>query len=141
VAVAALLRALGTEWGIITSSALAGLLGPPWPGQVTGRAWQVITPHRLRAGFGQARLWNNRGRLPAITRTTRTSFGERVRVWCPAGLSAEDLRAARAVLRAACWAADVRVSRDELHAQVVTVDVIRARDGSRHGGCDQGPGR
>ncbi len=124
-AVTTLLESLGLTWGIIATSALAGLLGPPWPRSLTERAWCVITPHRLRAGFAQARIWTARGHLPAIIRTTRAPYGERVLVWCPAGTSAEDLRAARALLRAACWAADIQVARDEQRSQLVTIRVIR----------------
>jgi hypothetical protein len=60
-------------------------------------------------------------------RTTSEPFGERVRLWCPAGTSAEDLRSARPILRAACWAADVRITQDDSRAHIVTVDVIRHR--------------
>lgn len=126
---AALVRVLGTEWGIVAASALAGVFAPPWPEPLAGWAWCVITPHRLRAGFSEARLRTTRGKLPAIMRVARAPFGERVLVWCPAGISAEDLRSAGAVLRAACWAADVRITRDERRAQLVTIDVIRRATG------------
>jgi hypothetical protein len=63
-------------------------------------------------------------------RVTRKPFGERARLWCPAGISAEDLHSARDILRAACWAADVRVMQDNLCAHIVTVDVIRRLDDS-----------
>jgi hypothetical protein len=46
-------------------------------------------------------------------------------IWCPAGITAEALKSARSTLRAACWAADVRVTRDNEQSQRVTVDVIR----------------
>jgi hypothetical protein len=55
-------------------------------------------------------------------------FGERVRLWCPAGISVRDIHAARDVLRAACWASDVRVAHDEQQSNLVTVDVIRRPD-------------
>jgi hypothetical protein len=116
---------LGARWAVIGAAALVGRFGPPWPQSYVARAWCVITPHRLRAGFTQARLHTRQGRLPVIMRTTRTPFGEHVRLWCPAGISAEDIRSARATLRAACWAADVKVIRDKRHAQIVTVEVIR----------------
>ena len=126
-ALATLLRVLGTEWTVIAMSALAGALAPPWPPWATAAALRVITPHRLRSGCAQARIQSRRGRLPLVLRTTSTPFGERVRLWCPAGTSAEDLRSARPLLRAACWAADVRITRDERYAHIVTVDVIRHR--------------
>ena len=122
---AALVSALGAEWGMITASAMAGVCSPPWPRPFAARAWCVITAHRLRCGFVQARLQTRHGQLPVILGTTPTPFGERVRVWCPAGITAEALKSARSTLRAACWAADVRVTRDNEQSQRVTVDVIR----------------
>ena len=126
-AVTALVLGLGAEWGLITASALAGLCSPPWPRPVAARAWCVITAHRLRCGFVQARIQTRRGRQPVILSTTPGPFGERVRVWCPAGITAETLKSARNILRAACWATDVRVTRDNEQSQRVTVDVIRTR--------------
>lgn len=123
----ALVRALGPEWGTVAASALAGVCSPPWPQPFAARVWCVITAHRLRCGFVQARIQSRRGRLPLILSTTPAPFGERVRVWCPAGTTAEAIKAARATLRAACWAADVRVTRDRGQSQRVTVDVIRRR--------------
>jgi hypothetical protein len=120
-------RVLGAEWTIIWLSALAGMVAPPWPEPLIAAAWRVITPHRLRAGCAQARVQSRRGRLPFVMRTTSEPFGERVRLWCPAGTSAEDVRSARSILRAACWAADVQVTTDDHHAHIVTVDVIRRR--------------
>lgn len=124
-AVTALVHSLGVEWGIIASSALVAVFGPPWPEPLAGWAWCVITPHRLRVGFRQARVCTTRGKLPAIMRTQRAEFGERVQVWCPAGTSAEDLQAARDILRAACWAAEVKITRDEAHSHRVAIEVIR----------------
>lgn len=126
-ALAVLVRGAGAEWAVITVSALTGALGP-WPPRhraYLAHAWRIITPHRLRTGFAQARIQSLDGRLPFVLRTTRQPYGEQVQVWCPAGVSAEDFRSARAILRAACWAADVRVSADERHRQRVTIDVIR----------------
>ena len=133
--VSALLYALGGEWTVICLSALAGAVMPPWPEPVAAAAWRIVTPHRLRSGFVQARIQSRPGRLPFVLRTTSEPFGERVRVWCPAGTSAEDLQSARALLRAACWAADVRIIPDQRHAHLVSIDVIRkgpARQGPHH---------
>jgi hypothetical protein len=126
-AVAVLVHVLGTEWTVILASAAVGGLGPwpPWHQPFLAGLWRWITPHRLHAGFAQARIQSRKGKVPVVLRTTSEPFGERARVWCPAGTSAEDLASARAVLRAACWAADVRVIRDDRHAHLVTVEVIR----------------
>ena len=51
--------------------------------------------------------------------------------------AAEDIYAARDDLRAACWAADVRVTRDEQRSHLVTVDVIRRPDDIELTGEDQ----
>ena len=134
-AVTALLLTVGTAWTVMAASALLGALSPPWNETQTGFLWRIITPHRLRTGFAQARIQSRRGKLPFVVRATSEPFGERVRVWCPAGTSAEDLQSARALLRAACWAADVRIIPDQRHAQMVTIDVIRkgpVRQGPRH---------
>jgi hypothetical protein len=120
-----LVTALGKEWATISLAALAGLVSPPWPTWLTARLRCVVTPHRLRSGFVQARIQTRRGRLPVIVRTTPEPFGERVRLWCPAGISAEDFRSARDTLRAACWARDVRVTRNERQSHRITLDVIR----------------
>jgi hypothetical protein len=125
--VVALVWALGGEWGLIATSVMAGVCSPPWPRPVAARVWCVITAHRLRCGFVQARIQTRRGRLPVILSTTAAPFGERVRIWCPAGVTAEAIKSARDTLRAACWAAEVRVTRDHDQSQRVTVEVIRNR--------------
>ncbi len=126
-AVAFLVHLIGGEWTVICASALIGGLGP-WPPRhrrFLAALWRLTTPHRLHAGFVQARIQARNGRLPLILRTRTEPFGERVRVWCPAGTSAEDMESAQAILRAACWATDLRIERDQRHAHLVTVDVIR----------------
>ena len=115
-------------WAVVGLSALVGALSPPWSEQLKAFGWQLITPHRVRIGLYQARIENRSGRRPMIVRVTGEPFGERVLLRCPAGVSAEDIYVARDVLRAACWAADVRVARDEQRSHLVTVDVIRRPD-------------
>jgi len=125
VAVTVLLLAVGTAGTVIAASALLGAFGPPWSETRTAFLWRIVTPHRLRSGFAQARIQTRRGRRPFVVRTTSEPFGERATVWCPAGTSAEDLQSARALLRAACWAADVRIIPGQRHSHLVTIDVIR----------------
>ncbi len=122
-----LARALGTGPTVLGTLATLGVCccWPPTRHAVVTAAWRIITPHRLRAGFVQARIHSRSGRLPAILRTTRQPFGERVRLWCPAGIVVADLRSARDILAAACWAADIRVTGDAGHAHLLTLDVIR----------------
>jgi hypothetical protein len=100
-------------------------LWPPGRAALLARAWCVITAHRVRVGCVQAGIFNTNGRLPVILRTSARSFGERLLIWCTAGTSAEDFQSARSTLRAACWAADVRVERSGRYAHLITLDVIR----------------
>ena len=123
----AIVQALGAAWLIATWLVLVALFGM-WPqGRrlLLTRAWCIITPHRLRTGFAHAWIQSRGGQLPVILFTTAQSFGERVTLWCVAGTSAEDLLAARDVLIAACWAADIRIIRSRKYAHMVIVDVIR----------------
>lgn len=113
--------------GLVPAALLVTAIGlwPPGRRALAVCAWWIITPHRVRAGCVQARIFSRNGRLPFIVRTSLEPFGERVLIWCTAGTSAEDFEAARSILRAACWAADVRVSRSPRYAHLVTLDVIR----------------
>jgi hypothetical protein len=101
------------------------LFAARWSEQLSAFRWYLLTPHLLRSGLYQAWIQDRKGRQPLILRVRREPFGERVRLWCPTGLCAEDLHNKRAVLRAACRAADIRIIRDEQHSQIVTVDIIR----------------
>jgi hypothetical protein len=121
------IHTLGVALTIAGASAALGAVSPPWSQRLTAFGWHLITPHLLRSGLAQARIQNRKGRQPCIVRVSRAPFGQRIRVWCPAGTCAEDIIDARATLRAACWAAGIRVWRDEQHSQMVTVDIIRRR--------------
>ena len=117
----------GVAWLIATWLVLVAMFGA-WPhGRrlLIRRAWCIITPHRLRTGCAHAWIQSRRGRLPIILFTTPQPFGERVTLWCVAGTTAVDLLAARDVLIAACWAADIQIVRSQSHAHIVIVDVIR----------------
>ena len=63
--------------------------------------------------------------------TVPADFGERVWLWCGAGIVAADLEAARDILRAACWASDVRVVVNDRHSHIVVLEVIRRLPGGR----------
>lgn len=125
-ALASLVGAGQAMLGLALTAAVFGT----WPASqraFAALAWRIVTPHRLRAGCVQARIHSRNGRLPTVLRTTQQPFGERVLVWCPAGTSAADFRSARRLLATACWAADVQVTSDDRHTQLVTIDVIRHR--------------
>src|SRR5689334_7941114 len=114
---------------------MAGTISSPWPQRLAALCWDLLTPHLLRRGLYQAGIENRNGSRPLIVQIVREPFGERVRLWCPPGTSAEDLRRVRPILCAACCAADIQVRSDGLHPQMVTVDVIRRRSDT---GADDG---
>lgn len=109
--------------GLVAGTAL--LCWPPARHCITGWAWCVITPHRVRTGCASAWVQSRDGRLPVVVSAAPTARGERVRLWCRAGITAADLDAARDVLAAACWAAEVRVEPGRRYAHLVTLHVIR----------------
>ena len=130
-----IVQALGAVW-LMVAVVVAAATFALWPGgrqAIIARAWCVITPHRLRTGCAHSWIQSRTGKLPVILRTTAQPFGERVLVWCVAGTSADDLRAVKDALAAACWAADIKISRSDRHAHVVIVDVIRHRPASPPG--------
>lgn len=106
-------------------SAMINAFSRSWHQRLTALAWQLVTPRLLRSGMHEAGIQNRSGARPIIVRITREPFGERVRLWCPVGISAEDFLSARAVLCAACWATDVWIMSDEHCSQLVTMEVIR----------------
>jgi hypothetical protein len=122
--------ALGAAWLIAMAAVglvllAAGLAWAPSRQRLVARAWCVITPHRVRTGCRHAWVQTRDGRLPVILYTTPAAFGERVTLWCRAGITHGDLDGARDILRAACWARDVRVTGSARYAHVVVLEVIR----------------
>jgi hypothetical protein len=107
-------------------AALAAMLcWPPARLRIIARWWCVVTPHRIRKGCVSAWIQTRDGKLPIVMSCSPAGYGERVRLWLPAGLAADDLLNVTEILAAACWAADVRVTRDHGRAHRVTVEVIR----------------
>ena len=92
---------------------------------LAARMWCIVTPHRVRAGCVQGWIHSRYGKLPVIWMTRSQPFGERVYLWCRAGISAVDFSSARDLLTAACWAKDVQVSHHLRYAHLVALDVIR----------------
>jgi hypothetical protein len=129
-AAAAIGVTLGPAWlaaVAVTAAALliAALAWPPARRRLIARAWCVITPHRVRTGCAHAWVQTRDGRLPVILHTTPAGFGERVLLWCRAGITAGDLEGARDILQAACWASDVRVVPNERRRHLVLLEVVR----------------
>ena len=103
----------------------AAMIWPPSRQRIIARAWCVITPHRVRTGCARSWIQTRDGRLPVVLYTVPADFGERVWLWCRAGITAGDLEAARDILRAACWASDVRVVVNDRRSHIVVLEVIR----------------
>jgi hypothetical protein len=136
---------LGLDWLLGTAVAVlavlaAALAWSPSRRRVIARAWCVITPHRVRTGCAHAWIQTRDGRLPVVLYTVPADFGERVWIWCRAGITAGDLAAARDILRAACWASDVRVVVNDQRSHIVVLEVIRRFPGGRHAGETPNPG-
>jgi hypothetical protein len=69
--------------------------------------------------------WRRSGRLPFTVALVPTAVGERVWLCCPVGVCAEDIASESDRLRAACFARDVRVTRDRRFSALIVIDVIR----------------
>jgi len=111
--------------GVVTVVTVTVLCWPPARQWVVNRAWCVITAHRVRVGCVEAMIYSSRGKIPVILWTAHRPFGERVLLWCRAGISVSDFRPNRVILTSACWAQDVAVLPDQRHPHLVTLDVIR----------------
>jgi hypothetical protein len=85
----------------------------------------IITAHRVRTGCAQAWIQTRSGKLPLILLTTPQPWGERIYIWCRAGICPEDFEAARNVLRSACWATDICVTPSTRYSHIVIIDLIR----------------
>lgn len=136
--------ALGLDWLIaVAGAAMAVLITAmawrPSRGRIIARAWCVITPHRVRTGCTRAWIQTRDGRLPVVLYTVPADFGERVWLWCRAGITAADLESARDVLRGACWASDVRVLVNDRRSHIVVLEVIRRLPPGRHSGDSPNP--
>lgn len=115
----------------LAAGAAAMLCLPPARHWLIARAWCVITPHRIRTGCVHAWVQTRRGKLPIVMAATPADYGEQVRLWLRAGITAGDLHAARDVLAVACWATEVRVVPSASHAHLVTLEVIRTDHSER----------
>jgi len=134
---------LGPGWLIAAAAATMAVLAAAltWPTsrrRIIARTWCVITPHRIRTGCTQAWVHTRDGHLPVVLYTVPAAFGERVWLWLRAGVTTGDLEAARDVLRAACWASDVRVVINDRRNHIVVLEVIRRPPPGGPGGNPSG---
>jgi hypothetical protein len=124
--------------GLARSAATAGLAiaTQAWP---EARRWLIghlrciVMAHRVRTGCAQAWIQTRSGKLPVLLCTTPQPYGERVYIWCQAGICREDFAAARDILRSACWASDVRVTSHARYSNIVILDIIRIWRGYERG--------
>jgi hypothetical protein len=118
---------IGPQW--TTLLAIAAVIGLVWWRRsrrwLTAMVGCLLTRARLRAAFTELRLSRRSGRLPFTVALVPTAVGERVWLCCPIGVSAEDIAEETDRLRAACFARDVRVTRDRRFSALVVVEVIR----------------
>jgi hypothetical protein len=92
---------------------------------LAARAWCIVTPHRVRTGCAQAWIHTRHGKLPFILWTGSRPSGERVYLWCRAGISGAEFSSASKLLAAACMAKEVKVSQHTRYAHLMALDVIR----------------
>ena len=136
---------LGLDWLIAAAAAAMAILaaamtwppsrrpsspGPGASSRRTGSGPAARTPGS-RPGTAGSR---------SVLYTVPADFGERVWLWCRAGITAGDLEAAREILRAACWASDVRVVVNDRRSHIVVLEVIRRLPAGRHAGGHAEPG-
>jgi hypothetical protein len=118
-------------------------IGPLWTNALTltaavglvwwrrSRRWLIgvlgcmLTRTRLRAAFAELRLSRRSGRLPVTLALVPTAVGERVWLCCLIRVCAEDIADEADRLRAACFAREIRITRDRRFSALVVVEVIR----------------
>ena len=120
-------RQITIIWAAVVLAAAIGIIfAVPWSRRfITRRFWCVLARHRFHRLCWEARLHTRAGRLPVVLWTRPTKVGERLTVWCRAGIAAEDFEQHTGELRAACYARDARVTRNTSWSQLVTIDIIR----------------
>jgi len=115
------------RWAAVVLAAALGIIfGVPQTRRFTVRRfWCVLARHRFHRLCWEARLHTRAGRLPVILWTRPTKVGERLTVWCRAGICADDFAQHTGELAAACYAREARVTPNTSWSQIVTIDVIR----------------
>jgi hypothetical protein len=121
----ALLLTLTAAAVVLASGVFLVLIVPGSRRYMVRRAWCVLARHRLQKLCWEARLHTRAGRLPLVLLAQPTKVGERLWIWCRAGVCAEDFERRTEHIRAACWARDARVTRNPRWSQLVQIDVIR----------------
>ena len=111
--------------GIITAVSVV-VMALPWTRrQVTGRAWCVLSRHRIQRVCWETRMHTRSGRLPLVLRIFPTQVGERAVILCRAGICKEDFELNAAEIAAACYARQARIEGHRRWAQIVVLDIVR----------------
>jgi hypothetical protein len=122
-----LARAVTSAWMmviLIMSATAVTVL--PWARRfVIGRAWCVLSRHRIQKVCFETRMHTRSGRLPLILSIHPTKVGERALIWCRAGICAADFEAHMPEIAAACYARQARVEGSKRWAQLVQLDIVR----------------
>jgi hypothetical protein len=120
-------RQVTITWAAVVLAAAIGIVFavPQSRRFITRRFWCVLARHRFHRLCWEARLHTRAGRLPVVLRTRPTKVGERLTVWCRAGIAADDFIGHSGELAAACYAREARVTRNTSWSQIVTVNIIR----------------
>jgi hypothetical protein len=118
---------LTLTWAAVVLGAALGILFtlPPTRRFTVRRFWCVLSRHRFHRMCFEGRLHTRSGRVPPVLWVRPTKVGERLFIWCRAGIAAEDFEQHTGELRAACYARDARVTRNTQWSQLVTIDIIR----------------
>jgi hypothetical protein len=122
-----LAKAVTTAWltVILIMAGTAVTVVPQARRFITGRAWCVLSRHRIQKVCFETRMHTRTGRLPLILRIHPTKVGERALIWCRAGICAADFEAHTPEIAAACYARQARVEGNKRWAQLVQLDIVR----------------
>jgi len=122
-----LAAAITIAWALLAFAVLvtAAFITPPVRRFITGRAWCIISRHRLQKVFFETRMHTRSGRLSLVLRIHPTKVGERALIWCRAGICFEDFEAHTGEIAAACYAREARIERSKRWAQLVQVNIVR----------------
>jgi hypothetical protein len=122
-----LTRQITIDWaGVVLAAALGIIFAIPISRRfIVRRFWCVLARHRFHRLCWEARLHTRAGRLPVVLWIRPTKVGERLFVWCRAGICADDFTQHSGELAAACYAREARVAPNTSWSQIVTIDIIR----------------
>lgn len=118
-------QAFGSMSLAVGAIPLVAVLWPSARSGVWGRIRCVATAHRIRVGCVEAYIVNRRGKIPPVLWCAPAPFGERVWLWCRAGITTADLEAGSEIIARACWASEVIVHPHPRSPHRVLLEVVR----------------